>query len=104
MTDPQSIARVIHEARCGDSPATIEFGDLCATEDAKYLAALYRDAEAVCDWFAAMHKPRGELNAPPYVYIQLADNGQIKKWARVPFDGATAYRLADCRPAFAPAS
>jgi len=31
------------------------------------------------------------------IYIQFADNGNIRKWQREPFDGGTEYVAADCQ-------
>lgn len=99
MLDPENIARAIHEARCGDSPATIEFGDLCAAEDAKYLDALRRDAEAVTNYlYSIMLTGPDAVSRPTMIHIQITENGNIRKWARGPFEGSTPYRLADCRP------
>lgn len=99
MLDPENIARAIHEARCGDSLNMVGFDDLDGCEDGSYLDALRRDAEAVTEYLSGLTLTGPDaLARPPMIHIQLADNGNIRKWARGPFEGSAPYRLADCRP------
>ena len=97
MIDDDAIARAIHKARCGFSPCMIDYDMLESCEQTEYLHALEADARAVVDYLASLHPVPTALSAPPMVYIQLAENGNIRKWSRVPFEGSTPYRLADCK-------
>ena len=46
VTDPEIIARAIHEARCNGAQNCVDFDMLDGCEDAEYLDALRKDAEA----------------------------------------------------------
>lgn len=63
VVNADEIARAIHEARCVGASCTVDFDMLDGCEDAQYLDALRRDAEAVANLITSAVEPSCVVSA-----------------------------------------